>query len=109
MAVSSIDQVFPPTLVGSGTQQTSAPKSKVIAATGGAAIGSSISVILIWALTSGLSFFHIEVPSQVLDAFTAIFTTLTTFAAGYMMPPGANETNIVTGDGRVKSAVVQNS
>jgi hypothetical protein len=86
-------------------QQTSSPKNKVIAATGGAAVGSASSVILIWLLTSVLGEFQIKPPQGVLDAFNTIFTTLATLAAAYFTPPGANEGVVIDANGKVKSAI----
>jgi hypothetical protein len=85
-------------------RQTTAPKNKVVAATGGAAVGSAIAVILTWILSSVLQGYNIDLPTQVTSAFTAIFTSVGTFVAGYYMPPGASEGVIIAPDGSAKSA-----
>lgn len=81
---------------------TNTPKTKVLAATGGAAVGSAVAVILIWAIQkTGL-----EVPTNVADALGVITTAVLTFVSGWAMPPGAGEVNIMAHDGTVASAVV---
>ncbi len=84
---------------------TAAPKTKVIAATGGAAVGSAASVVLLWILKSVLHKFGIDPPEDVDAAFTSIFTTIATGLAGYYTPPGLNEGVVVDEDGKVKSAL----
>lgn len=90
---------------GDGMTATSAPKNKVVAATGGAAIGSAIAVVITWILTSILEHFAVKIPVDVTTAISSIFTTLTAFLAGYYTPPGANEGVVTMPDGTVKSAV----
>jgi hypothetical protein len=83
-------------------QATAAPKNKVIAATGGAAVGSAISVIILWILTT---FGHVTFPQDVTNALSTLFTTIVTFLVGYIVPPGANEGTVVDEAGKVKSAL----
>jgi hypothetical protein len=105
MAVSNLNEVIGVQPASGQMTATAMPKTKVVAATGGAALGSAFSVILIWILQSGLAELQIEMPPAVLDAFTAIFTALAAFAAGYYTPPGVDEGVVVDHDGKVKSAV----
>jgi hypothetical protein len=86
-------------------QPTNSPKNKVIAATGGAAIGSAVAVILTWIVTAAFTKVGISLPENVSNAFSVIFTTITTFLAGYYTPAGANE-GVVTVNGQVKSATI---
>lgn len=87
--------------MANGLRSTAAPKTKVVAATGGAAIGSSVSLILLWIMQTVL---HISMPDNVHDAFNVIFTTVVTGLAGYYTPPGENE-GVVVEDGKVRSAL----
>ncbi len=84
---------------------TSAPKNKVIAATGGAAVGSALAVILTWILGLILGKLNITITNDVSSAFEVIFTSAATLAAGYYTPPGASEGVVVQPDGSVKSAI----
>jgi hypothetical protein len=81
------------------------PKTKVIAATGGAALGSAFSVVLTWILGLALKKIDLTLPDNVTEAFNTIFTTIVTFAAGYYTPPSASERVIVDEKGSVRSAV----
>ena len=81
---------------------TNTPKSKVLAATGGAAVGSAVAVVLIWAIQK----MGIEVPADVTEALGVILTAILTFVSGWSMPPGAGEVNITARDGTVTSGVV---
>jgi hypothetical protein len=83
---------------------TATPKNKVIAATGGAAVGSAVSVIILWLLTA---YGHITFPQEVSDALSTLFTTIVTGAVGYIVPPGASEGSVVDASGKVKSALVK--
>lgn len=58
--------------------QTNTPKNKVLAATGGAAVGSAVAVVLIWAIQKA----GIEVPANVADALSVILTAILTFVSG---------------------------
>jgi hypothetical protein len=89
---------------GTEMKQTATPKNKVVAATGGAAVGSAIAVILTWILSSFLKRYNIDLPNEVTTAFNAIFTSVGTFAAGYYVPPGTSEGVIIAADGSAKSA-----
>ena len=82
-------------------QTTAAPKKKVIAATGGAAVGSAVSVIILWMLTA---YGHVTLPPEVSNALGTIFTTVVTGFAGYFVPPGADEGSVLDASGNVKSA-----
>jgi hypothetical protein len=84
---------------------TSTPKNKVVAATGGAAVGSAFAVIITWALNALSDSFQVELPADVSTSLSLIFTSIATFLAGYYTPPGANEGSVVSDDGRVKAAV----
>ena len=81
---------------------TNTPKNKVLAATGGAAVGSAISVILIWTIQKA----GLEVPANVADALGVITTAILTFVSGWAVPPGAGEVNIAACDGTVASGVM---
>lgn len=107
MATVLTDNVLSPSASRAPMAATGVPKNKVVAATGGAAVGSSIAIIVTWFVESGFAHLQIQVPQTVLEAITVLVTTIATFAAGYMVPPGANEGSIVTQDGSVKSAVRQ--
>ena len=85
-------------------QATASPKTKVIAATGGAAVGSAFSVILTWILAAALKKLDLALPDNVTAAFNTIFTTIVTLAAGYYTPPSASEGVIVDEKGSVRSA-----
>jgi hypothetical protein len=50
-------------------QATASPKTKVIAATGGAAVGSAFSVVLTWVLALALNKFGLTLPENVTAAF----------------------------------------
>ncbi len=104
MAVANVNDVIGGAPASGPMTATSMPKTKVVAATGGAAVGSALSVVVLWILQSALAQLHIEVPPSVLDAITAIFTAGSTFAAGYYVPPGADEGTVIA-DGKAKSAV----
>jgi hypothetical protein len=88
-----------------GFQATASPKTKVIAATGGAAVGSAFSVVLTWVLASALNKLGLTLPDNVTAAFNTIFTTIVTLAAGYYTPPGVSEGVIVDDKGNVRSAL----
>ncbi len=69
-------------------QPTAVPAAKVVAATGGAAVGSSIVVILSWLVTSLTG---VVVPIEVQSAFAVVLAALGAFSVGYFVPPGATE------------------
>jgi hypothetical protein len=75
-----------------GFQATASPKTK---ATGGAAVGSAFSIVLIWVLALALNKFGLTLPDNATAAFNTIFTTIVTLAAGYYTPPGVSEGVIV--------------
>jgi hypothetical protein len=81
---------------------TNAPKSKVMAATMGAGVGSALVVILVWLLQNA----GIMLPDRVTDALSVVVTALLGFASGWVTPPGAGETNIIQNDGTVRSASI---
>src|SRR5205085_1359128 len=83
---------------------TSAPRQKVVAATGGSAVGAALSVITFWALQGIFSKAQITIPGEVKDALTLLITTLFTYLAGYYTPPGASEAVVKADDGSMKSA-----
>ena len=69
---------------------TSTPKKKVLAATGGAAVGSAAAVVLVWTVQKA----GLDVPANVADALNVVVTAILTFVAGWFTPPGAGEVNI---------------
>jgi hypothetical protein len=85
-------------------EPTRAPQKKVIAATGGAALGSAIAVILMWIIDSLFKQLGISMPDEVRTALTTVFTTISTFAGGYYTPPGSDEV-VTTLNGKLVSGV----
>ena len=81
---------------------TSVPKSKVLAATSGSAVGSAVAMMLLWVLQS----FKITLPAEMSDALSVLITSGVAFVSGYFMPPAASEANVVQQDGTVRSATV---
>ncbi len=84
---------------------TATPKNKVIAATTGAAVGSSVAVIFVWILQTILDRAGIHMDKEVATAFSVVFTAVVTMLAGYYTPPGASEGVLVDPNGNVKSAL----
>lgn len=81
---------------------TNVPTTKVLAATSGSAVGSAVSMMLLWVLQS----FKISLPAEVGDALSVLITSGIAFLSGYVMPPAAGEAKTVTPDGTVRSATV---
>ena len=81
---------------------TSTPKNKVVAATGGAAVGAALAIILTWAIQKA----GVDVPANVADALSVVITAILTFLSGWSMPPGAGEVNLMARDGSIASGVV---
>lgn len=55
---------------------------KVASAVGGSGCGAALTIIVVWIL----SLFHIVVPEDVAEAFTALFGMLVGLIAGYVTP-----------------------
>src|SRR4051812_12784557 len=84
-------------------QSTPSPQKKVIAATGGAAVGSALATLILFLLKR--IFGEANVPAEVSGALNVIFTSIFTLSAGYYTPPAASEGTIVDpNDGSTKSA-----
>lgn len=64
--------------------QDKSPVPKVVAATGGAGLGYSVQVILIWIIEY---FAGLDIPTEVENATGFILTTLVAFLGGYFAPP----------------------
>lgn len=71
--------------------QTAAPQRKVIAATGGAAVGSAVALIVTWILGGAFAKLGLPFPENIQSAFNTVFTTLSAFMFGYYTSPDIGE------------------
>lgn len=79
---------------------TTAPTKKVVAATGGAAVGPALALLICWGANH---FLHAGIPDDVQDALAIVASALISFVAGYYTSPDANET-VTSIDGKMLSA-----
>lgn len=67
---------------------TAIPVQKVVGATAGSGVGGALTILLIWAAST---YGHVVFPDYVVAALTLLVSTITAFAAGYLIPPKASE------------------
>jgi energy-converting hydrogenase Eha subunit F len=67
----------------SGVQTTNQPRTKVV----GATIGSAVGGILVWALNKYAN-------AGIDESVSIMIVTVVTFALGWIVPPGKDETTI---------------
>jgi hypothetical protein len=67
---------------------TAAPVQKVIGAAAGSGFGGALAILLIWAAST---YGHVVFPDNVELAILLMVSTITTFVAGYLVPPKASE------------------
>lgn len=91
--------------LGGAPAQTTAPQRKVIAATGGAAVGSAVAVILTWVLGGVLAKLGLPFPDNIQSAFNTVFTTLSAFTFGYYTSPAMGEAVALDAAGNPVAAV----
>lgn len=75
---------------------SAAPTRKVIAATGGGGVSQAASEVFLYFLEQALN--H-PLPDNIRLAFSIVIVAAGAFAAGYLTPPGADET-ITEGGGQ---------
>lgn len=76
--VNEVHETFPAELE-TVDDPSKTPKPKVIAATGGAAVGGALALLTAWIL----GMFGVDVPGEVQGAFTVLFSTALAFVGGY--------------------------
>ncbi|MHB8285991.1 MAG: hypothetical protein ACYDD1_15120 [Caulobacteraceae bacterium] len=81
---------------------TTAPTKKVVAATGGAAVGPALALLICWAANRFLPTAD-AIPQDVQDALAIVASVLVSFIAGYYTSPDANET-VASVSGKMVSA-----
>lgn len=66
--------------------QTAAPARKVVAASGGGAVGGAIAEVVVYVIER-----WVALPANVEAAITVVIIALVAFGAGYLVPPAPDD------------------